>query len=192
MAARRTVETRPCRARPGDLRPARLATGRAGGVEPLGEEVAQPGHARGTAVREPRAEARLQLPLRDRRAPVPALDLLKCLGEVGLAGDLPQRDVGASRAGIRGVPAEQAERRRIGWRRRPEAALARVVRVELLDEALAERPLASRREWASRGVLRVACSKEILTEGGEAFLEKCQIIAGLRDIVPAIDAYSRG
>src|ERR1700722_5661061 len=64
----------------GDVRPVRPAAARVGGVEPLGEELAEPLAARSAPGRQPPGEARLQLRLADRRPAVLALDLLPGAG----------------------------------------------------------------------------------------------------------------
>ena len=67
-----------------------------GGVEPLGEELAEPGFAARALAGQPVAEAGFQLRFGDGAATVVALDLPQGLGEPGRAEDLPERDVGGA------------------------------------------------------------------------------------------------
>src|SRR3984885_14131090 len=100
----------------GDVRPVRPAATRVGGVEPLGEELAEPLAARAAPGRQPPGEARLQLRLADRRPAVPALDLLQRPGEVRVPEDLAQRDVGDAGPVVGGRATEQPTPRRVGRR----------------------------------------------------------------------------
>src|SRR5580658_3169859 len=124
------VEPGARQSRSSDLRLVRTATGGIRGVEPLVEELGQPGAARRTLIRHPLMERRLQLGLGDAAATVFALELIHGLREVGRTQDLAQRDVGDAGPGVGGIFVEQVERCRVRWRVGPETFRARVQGIE--------------------------------------------------------------
>src|SRR4029077_18367926 len=77
------VEARTGQPGPGDGGLVGAAAARVGGVEPLGEELAEPVFAGGALVGQPVTEAGFELGFGDVAAAVVALDLLQGLGEPG-------------------------------------------------------------------------------------------------------------
>src|ERR1700683_1099523 len=92
----RAVEARASQARTGDLGPVRPAARCVGGVEPLGEELAQPLLARVAAHGQPLVEGGFEAGLAGAGPAVGALELLQRRVEPGRPEDLAQRDVGGA------------------------------------------------------------------------------------------------
>ena len=88
------VEARAGQAGTGDHGAVRSAARRVGGVEPLGEELAQPRLAAAAAWRQPLVECGLELRLADAGPAVGLLELLQRLVEIAGAEDLAQRSRG--------------------------------------------------------------------------------------------------